>query len=905
MITDSVAPGTYRLLETTRGIGIHTQNLENGTDASNAVDFIDSDNIWNNFNPQEDEVASDAHWGAQSTYDYFLNNHNRNSIDNNGFQLNMYVHLDQNFLNAYWDGTGAYFGDGDNTTSPLTTLDIVGHEISHGLTEYSANLIYQDESGALNESFSDIFGTAIEFEQKSNPNWLVGSEIGLALRSMSNPGAYGDPDCYNGTNFYVGPFDNGGVHINSGVQNFWFYLLSEGGAGTNDLNDAYQVDSIGMEKAAQVAFRNLTVYLTQLSDYQEARFFAIRSAVDLFGPCSPEVEAVTDAWYAVGLGVPYVPGVIASFSTLDSIQCQTPATVRFTNTSNNGLTYFWDFGDGSTSTAFEPTHVYTANGDYTVTLIVTGGSCGSDTFVKNQYISVQPSNPCNISIPTFGGGIAIDACSGFLHDNGGPFNDYTEDIDSRAIIQPTGATRIFLTFSDFDFETGFDSLIIYDGPTIASPRLGAYTGNQLPNGGVVSSTGGAVLVRQLTDGGVNGRGFSLLWECSNPSLTPVARIGASPRSSCSGDVQFSDLSLNSATSWLWSFGDGESSTLQNPIHQYEADGVYTVTLTVTNASGQDALTETDFIVISGIPTKPADVAKEVMMGSQTRFEADLSLNNVKWYQDSLTTTLVSTGNQEPNYIARTDSSLYYTQSSPAPDQNVGPLTNIGQGGFFPNNTNRFLIFDALADFKLKSVRVVAQDDGVRTFTIRRNDGSSLVDTQINLVTGNNVVELNWAIPQGSSYQFRTGPQANLYRNNGGAVFPYVIPGLVSINGTNAGDPSFYYFFYYWVVQGADCESAPAKYTINVKQPEVTNPTVTRLTPNPAVEYALLELDDSWDISQVQVDVVDAAGRIVWTMAPGGLNRPSLDLPVSVLASGVYPVIIRQGSRSQVFKLEKL
>lgn len=188
-------------------------------------------------------------------------------------------------------------------------MDIVGHEIAHGVTNYAANLVYSYESGALNESFSDIFGEAIENFATGSNDWQMGTDIGIggsgAIRSMNNPNAFSDPDTYQGTYWYTGTGDNGGVHINSGVQNKWFYILSVGETGTNDLGNAYNVSGIGIEKAAAIAYRNLTVYLTTNSNYSDARVGAIQSAIDLYGAGSAEEIATTNAWYAVGVGGEY------------------------------------------------------------------------------------------------------------------------------------------------------------------------------------------------------------------------------------------------------------------------------------------------------------------------------------------------------------------------------------------------------------------------------------------------------------------------------------------------------------------------------------------------------------------------------------------------------------------------
>lgn len=309
IVTDSVAPATYRLVETTRGNGIETYNMATGTVYGNAVDFTDTDNYWNNVNPQQDEAATDAHFAAEMTYDYFMSKYGYSSFDGNGSALISYVHYDVNYVNAFWNGSWMTYGDGNgNVYTPLTSLDVGGHEIAHGVTESTANLVYQNESGALNESFSDIFGTAVEmFADPANFDWKVGEDFssnGLGFRSMSNPNSMQDPDTYGGTYWYTGTNDNGGVHTNSGVQNFWFYLLTQGGVGTNDHGNAYNVSGLGIDTAAAIAFRVLHVYLTQTSTYADAREASVLAAEDLYGPCSNAVLQTANAWHAVGVGNP-------------------------------------------------------------------------------------------------------------------------------------------------------------------------------------------------------------------------------------------------------------------------------------------------------------------------------------------------------------------------------------------------------------------------------------------------------------------------------------------------------------------------------------------------------------------------------------------------------------------------
>ncbi|MEP7239122.1 MAG: M4 family metallopeptidase, partial [Ferruginibacter sp.] len=186
-ITADYTGATYRLRETGRGNGINTYDLQRGTNYATAVDFTDADNNWNNVNAFKDEYATDAHWATEKTYDYYFQKFNRNSIDGVGMALNSYLHYSTGYFNAFWDGSRMTYGDGDgsNGNRPLTSLDVCGHEITHGVTERTSALVYAYESGAMNEGFSDIFGTAIEaFARPGNADWLIGGDF-YTIRSLS------------------------------------------------------------------------------------------------------------------------------------------------------------------------------------------------------------------------------------------------------------------------------------------------------------------------------------------------------------------------------------------------------------------------------------------------------------------------------------------------------------------------------------------------------------------------------------------------------------------------------------------------------------------------------------------------------------------------------------------------
>ena len=351
---------SYILSDATRGNGVQTFNMKKGTNYAAAVNFTDADNNWtaaeyNNVN--KDNGAFDAHWGAERTYDYWSSVHGRNSFDNAGAAIKSYVHYDNAYDNAYWNGSVMTYGDGSGTNFDiLTSIDVAGHEIGHAVCEKTANLVYEKESGAMNEAFSDIWGACIEyFAAPTKSRWLIGEDIErraghLSLRSMSNPKAEGQPDTYGGTNWVsvtcvpVSVNDYCGVHTNSGVLNHWFYILTEGKTGTNDKGSAYNVAGIGIDSAAKIAYRLESVYLSANSTYANARTFGIQAATDLFGAGSAQVIATTNAFYAVGVGAAYVVSTDATAPTAPTNLAASGTTSTSTNltwtaaTDNVGVT---------------------------------------------------------------------------------------------------------------------------------------------------------------------------------------------------------------------------------------------------------------------------------------------------------------------------------------------------------------------------------------------------------------------------------------------------------------------------------------------------------------------------------------------------------------------------------------
>ena len=210
---------------------------------------------------------------------------------------------------------------------------------------------------------------------------------------------------------------------------------------------------------------------------------------------------------------------IANFNLDDSVFCNVPATVNFTNTSYYSNSYYWDFGDGNFSTSTNPSHTYSNFGDYTVSLISTG-PLGVDSIILQSIISIDQNNPCIITLPSSGEGITQTNCNGNLFDVGGPNANYYDNNNSWITISPAGSNQITLIFNDFDIEApssqtycNWDYLEIFDGSDTSSPSLGQYCNALTGSPGTIISSSGSITIYLHADQSVNGRGFDASWSC--------------------------------------------------------------------------------------------------------------------------------------------------------------------------------------------------------------------------------------------------------------------------------------------------------------------------------------------------------------------------------------------------------
>ncbi|MBW2937186.1 M4 family metallopeptidase [Aureisphaera sp. CAU 1614] len=529
------ASGPYRLRQTADGNGIQTYDMNNGTNYNNASDITSGSTSFNH------PTGVQAHFGAEQTHKYFLGKHNRNSYNNAGAIIRSYVSYSNNYVNAFWDGSRMTYGDGDGVNyGPLVSLDIVGHEITHGVTEYSANLVYSYQSGALNESFSDIFGESIENYASGSNDWLMGDQIGAggsggALRSMSNPNAYGDPDTYLGTNWYSGSGDNGGVHYNSGVQNFWFYLLTVGGSGTNDNGDSYTVTGIGMDKAAAIAYRNLSVYLSTNSQYSDARTGAIQAAIDLYGAGSAEEIATTNAWYAVGVGSAYGGGggggsYCASSST--NVNDEYISRVQLNTIDNSsGAQFYSDFTSVSTNLTEGQSYTITVTPTWTGTVYAEGYAVWIDynddkdfndagELVWSKAASTNTPNSGSFTVPSGTSGNSVrmrvsmkyngipTSCETFTY---GEVEDYTVNLgtgggDTEAPTNPSNlsASNVTDTTVDLSWNASTDNVgvtgyEVFEGGS----SIGTVTGTSANVTGLTAGTSYSFNVRAFDAAGNN------------------------------------------------------------------------------------------------------------------------------------------------------------------------------------------------------------------------------------------------------------------------------------------------------------------------------------------------------------------------------------------------------------------
>jgi Zn-dependent metalloprotease len=565
--------------------------------------------------------ALDVHWGMEKTYDFYMNVFNRNSYDDEGGEIRNFVNAPKSIFSSMPNNAAAItganpymiYGMGDGSTmNPVMGLDVIGHEFSHIIVDNSigGGLEYQGESGALNESFADIFGTCIEFYANVNPNWTIGENIMKGttsyMRNMANPSttalSFGNrqPDTYEG-NYWADPLnssnDNGGVHKNSGVQNHWFYLLCQGGNDTNDLGNTYAVTGIGMNDARSIAYRNLMYYLTPYSFHSDAYTGSLQAAEDLFGNPSQQYTSVKQAWYAVG-----VSGDTANNCDILTVLTDTSGTITDGSGSSDytgnrrcewliapaGATQIvLNFTSFATENGYDFVCVYNGpdttrpllaklSGTTLPSTIRTTAGVGAmyvrfitdpyetDSGWTANYTSIGYTPSCD-SITT------LTAASGSF-SNGSGSGNYGNNQYCVWAIAPPCAQTVTLSFSQFNTESTYDKVIVYDDWDMSNVLL-THSGTTIPS--PVTSTTGKMLVVFHSDYSTVKQGFT-----ANYTST--------------GTVQCSGLSLlDTSANGTFSDGSGTNNYCNNLDCQWliQPPQASTITLTFTDFDLEDTASD--------------------------------------------------------------------------------------------------------------------------------------------------------------------------------------------------------------------------------------------------------------------------------------------------------------------------
>lgn len=687
--------GTVNISTTKVGNQYHLKNGCGGQvietyDAQNTFDkdyicFSDSDNNWTqNYH----KSAVETHWGAQKSYEYFLNTHNLRSYDGNGAEILSWVHLGQDLFNAFWDGNAMLFGDGDGSFTSLTSLDIVAHEFTHAVTQNSSNLIYRNESGALNESFSDIFGTVVERIYDPNPSdrdWYVGEDAhttGTGLRDMSNPNAKEHPDTYNGDYWYTGNYDNGGVHYNSGVQNFWFYLLVEGGNGTNDLGISYNVQGIGLTKAAKIAYRNLTVYLNRYSTYDDAKDGAIGAATDLYGANSNEVLQVRNAWCAVGAGdcsAPPPPNTTITVTSPNGGESlRGTHNITWNSTGNVDNVYIdYSINRGATWLRLVETE---NDGSYTWNVPDLSTSLGLIRITDTEDFSIRDESDAIFKILS----CSIDAsysvsAAAFCANNNITFTNETTDINNPNLsnisykwsvngsqvssltnitrMLPQGGNYISLEASysngckntetqilfinpaataDFEYSqvNGGGTVEFVSDQADASSYSWTYNGNNFGNSKMAtrtfSSSGTYNICLEVDDA------CGTVDMCKNISivLNPCSGVNANfsvPANNCLNENSFFSNTSSGASSYIWKVNGQNPTSTFNFSYTFPLSANYTVTLIAQNSSGcKDTRNKTVYVYPNAEELNPTNDYMSCTAGNRSINAGVAGMQSYEW-----------------------------------------------------------------------------------------------------------------------------------------------------------------------------------------------------------------------------------------------------------------------------------
>jgi len=513
-------------------------------------------------------------------------------------------------------------------------------------------------------------------------------------------------------------------------------------------------------------------------------------------------------------------------------------TVNFTDQSANFPTSWeWTFdgGDIASSNDQNPSVVYNTPGIYTVELTTSNGYGQGTTETKVDYITVTLPDYCDASQDDDGYMYVADFEMNTISNSSGAagYTDFTSlstDViagDTYTVSVNAGGAYdynqciIWVDWNrDGDFEdageevyrSSIENALTYNtsitvpaATSVGVTRLRVKTHYNRDGYGVNDTPCGTGSYGEVEDYTIN---------VISPDIPPVASFSASPLNTCNGEVSFTDES-NFAESWEWDFGDGNTSTSQNPVHTYTSNGTYTVMLTVTNAYGNDSHTEVDYIVVD-MPVAPTVTDAESCGPGEMTLTANGS-GTLNWYDAPTGGNLITSGTSL-NDIFNVTTSYYVESEVQGAIHSAGKLDNTGTGGYFGNvDYVHGLIFDAYTEFTINSVKVYADGAKDRVINLKNESGTIIETRTIAVPDGESRIDLDIAVPAGTNYTLECDGDADLYRNNGGTSFPYEVTDVLSIHYNTADDLNYYYYFYDWEISEGSCLSARTQVTATVHE----------------------------------------------------------------------------------------
>jgi Zn-dependent metalloprotease len=528
IVADYITADSFRLRQSNHPISVfHT---------SQGNDVFDKDNFWDNAN---ERIAGDVMYGNTLVGDFLENEFNWDSYDGNGNTMVSLLNFSASG-NATWNLAGnfaTYFVNSTATVGPCASIDVVGHEVGHGIADENAGLVYTGESCMLHESFADIVGTLIEREGVPNTwDWIVGDQVWSGgIRDLS------DPWNKNMPKYYQGRFWGGGCHSPGSVQNYWFYLVHHGDTGKNEKGLDFSIEGLGHNDAIQMTFRSMFYYVTANTDYEDIVKHTLKSAKDLFGTCSEKYTMVYDAWKVVGLEDTTMKGVDTRHGIqVNQLNCvKAPTTVPVKSIGDVARVVTWYFPNGDSAIAQDTFISVSKSGNYCV---ISKTEVCNFTFLDTADFVVQhqPKASFQVSETEF----CVHHSDSFTATNLTQNTDTVYDLKYLWSIEPSN-----ITSEQYDFTIAKE--IDYDYDIV----LKAY----YPNGCSDDQSVGITMNPTPTPS----------FEANNGCLDEGIKI-----------VNTSSDSKNLA--FLWKFPDGTTSIKSNPSYLPSQSGTRSIQLIATH-----------------------------------------------------------------------------------------------------------------------------------------------------------------------------------------------------------------------------------------------------------------------------------------------------------------------------------